>query len=36
METGRKSYGNVQCKKIYPTLDSSKQVANLKTVAFPT
>jgi hypothetical protein len=32
--TGRKSYGNVNCEKIYPALDTSKQVSDLKTVAF--
>jgi hypothetical protein len=34
MPTGRKSHGNVGCKKIYPALDTSKQVSDLKTVAF--
>jgi len=32
MATGRKSFGNIQCKKIYPTLDIKKQVSDLKTV----
>ena len=34
MTTGRKSHGNVKCNKIYPALDTSKQVSDLKTVAF--
>jgi hypothetical protein len=34
MAAGRKSFGNIQCKKIYPTLDTKKQVSDLKTVAF--
>jgi hypothetical protein len=34
MATGRKSHGNVKCEKIYPALDTSKQVSDLKTVAF--
>lgn len=34
MATGRKSHGNVKCEKIYPALDTSKQVSALKTVAF--
>jgi hypothetical protein len=34
MATGRKSHGNVRCEKIYPALDTSKQVSDLKTVAF--
>jgi hypothetical protein len=34
MTTGRKSHGNVRCKKIYPALDTSRQVSTLKTVAF--
>jgi hypothetical protein len=34
MATGRKSHGNVRCNKIYPALDTSKRVSDLKTVAF--
>ena len=34
MATGRKSHGNVHCEKIYPILDTRKQVSDLKTVAF--
>jgi len=34
MERGRKSHGNVRCEKIYPVLGTSKQVSDLKTVAF--
>jgi hypothetical protein len=34
MTTGRKSHGNVRCEKIYPAVDTSKQVSDLKTVAF--
>jgi hypothetical protein len=34
MATGRKSHGNVRCERIYPALDTSKQVSDLKTVAF--
>lgn len=30
----RRSYGNVNCMKIYPVQDSAKQLSNLKTVAF--
>jgi len=29
----RKSYGNVKCKRIYPTLNSAKQISELKTIA---
>jgi hypothetical protein len=32
--TGRTSYGNVKCNKIYPSLSTSKGLSNLKTVAF--
>lgn len=34
MSMTRKSHGNVRCNKIYPALDTSKKVADLKTVAF--
>jgi hypothetical protein len=34
MKVGRKSHGNVKCEKIYPALDTSKQVSDLKTVVF--
>jgi hypothetical protein len=34
MARGRKSHGNVRCEKIYPGLDTAKQVSDLKTVAF--
>jgi hypothetical protein len=34
MAKGRKSHGNVRCDKIYPALNTSKQVSELKTVAF--
>lgn len=34
MPAGRKSYGNVQCEKIYPVLDTNKQISELKTIAF--
>jgi uncharacterized protein YoaH (UPF0181 family) len=30
----RKSYGNIDCKQIYPVLETQKQVDQLKTVAF--
>jgi hypothetical protein len=30
----RKSYGNIKCKKIYPIVNTTKQVSELKTVAF--
>jgi hypothetical protein len=31
---GRRSYGNVDCLRIYPVEGSLKQLADLKTVAF--
>jgi hypothetical protein len=34
LATGRKSHGNVRCEKIYPALNTGKQVSDLKTVAF--
>lgn len=34
MATRRKSFGNVRCNKIYPALDTTKQISTLKTVAF--
>jgi len=34
MPTGRKSHGNVNCNKIYPTMDTGKQLSELKTVVF--
>jgi hypothetical protein len=34
MAARRKSYGNIKCNKIYPVLDTKKQVSELKTVAF--
>jgi hypothetical protein len=34
MASGRKSYGNIQCQKIYPVQQTKKEVSNLKTVAF--
>lgn len=33
MDKRRKSYGNVKCEKIYPALDTKKEVSQLKTVA---
>jgi hypothetical protein len=30
----RKSYGNIKVKKIYPIVNTTKQVSELKTVAF--
>jgi hypothetical protein len=32
--TGRRSYGNIKCQKIYPSLSTGKAVSDLKTVAF--
>jgi hypothetical protein len=30
----RKSYGNVNCEKMYPVVETKKQLSELKTVAF--
>lgn len=34
MAARRKSHGNIKCEKIYPTLETRKEVSDLKTVAF--
>ena len=34
MAKGRRSYGNIKCEKIYPVLETNKQISELKTVAF--
>ncbi|MGA7872460.1 MAG: hypothetical protein WCA22_16360, partial [Candidatus Binatus sp.] len=30
----RKSYGNINCQKVYPVLQTKKEMSELKTVAF--
>ncbi len=34
MPTRRKSYGNINCQKVYPVLQTKKEMSELKTVAF--
>ncbi len=34
MPAKRRSYGNVNCEKMYPIVETKKQLSELKTVAF--
>lgn len=34
MAVKRKSYGNIRCEKMYPVIETKKEISELKTVAF--